>query len=33
MMDIGCGPYKGLSDHFYKSHDLYSTNGKFNEIA
>ena len=22
-----------LSDHFHKSHDLYSTNGKFMEIA
>ncbi len=32
-MDLGCGAYKGLSDNFHKSHDLYSTNGKFMEIV
>ncbi len=30
-IDVGCGAYKGLSDHFHESHSLYSTNGKFLE--
>ncbi len=32
-MDVGCGAYKGLSDHFQESENLYSTNGKFTTIA
>ena len=30
----GCSEaYKGLSDHFYESHNLYSSNGRFKKIA
>ena len=30
---VDCGAYKGLSDNFHESHNLYSANGKFMKIA
>ncbi len=32
-MDVGCGAYKGLSDNFHESRNLYSANGKFMKSA